>query len=120
LTGIAGAIIVPVLIILLGMPVHRAVGTANALVAISCSGGVLAYLFLGYGMRGLPDGTIGYVSLTAFFLLALPAVLFASAGVRICHRLPPRPLRIAVSLVMVVIGLLMTGIFSAVVGMIFP
>jgi uncharacterized protein len=120
LTGIAGAVVVPVLLLLLGMPIHRAVGTANALVAVSCAGGVLAYLFLGYGMPGLPGGTIGYVSLTAFLLLALPAILLAAGGVRVCHRLPPRQLRIAVSLVMVVIGLQMTGIFGALLAMTFP
>lgn len=119
MTGIAGAVVIPVLLLLLGLPVHRAIGTSNALVAISCAGAVPVYMLLGYGVNGLPAGSAGYLNVTAFLLLALPAVVLVTAGVRVCHRLPPRPLRLAVSLVMVIIGLQMTGIFSGVGALIF-
>jgi uncharacterized protein len=112
MTGIGGAIFVPVLALILGQTVHRAIGTANALVALGCAGSVIAYSAIGFGVRVLPEGSFGYINLVAFVLLAIPAVVVAWAGVRACHRLPQRLLRIVIAVAMAVIGLQMTGIFG--------
>jgi len=113
LIGIGGGvIIVPVLSMAMGFGMHRAVGTSTAAIILTSSGGVLSYVFNGFGVSGLPAHSVGYVNLLQVALLAGMSIPAAWVGVRAAHRLPADRLRAAFILLMVYMGLRMMGVFE--------
>ena len=113
LLGIGGGIVmVPLFILLMRYPVHRAIGTSTALIVIYSVGGISAYIVNGIGVSGLPQYSIGYVDLFLFILLALTSVPFAQIGVRIAHAARPMHLKQAFSVLLVLMGLKMIGVFA--------
>jgi uncharacterized membrane protein YfcA len=108
LAGIGGGVLlVPVLVILLGYPMHTAVGTSSACLIFSSAGAVGAYIFHGLGVVGLPPYTIGYVDFLTFVILAVTTIPAARLGARIAHTYSGRTLQIIFAGAMVIIGILM-------------
>jgi len=105
LTGLGGgALLVPILVILLGYPIHRAVGTSSACLIFSSAGAVTAYVINGFGVAGLPPYSAGYVNLLTFAILAVTTIPFARLGVRFAHGCSGRNLQIFFAGLMVLIG----------------
>jgi len=108
LAGIGGGILlVPILVILLGYPIHRAVGTSAACLIFSSAGAVIAYIINGVGVAGLPAYSIGYVDTVTFLILAATTIPLARFGVRCAHNCSGRNLQIGFSGLLIVIGVLM-------------
>lgn len=108
LTGLGGgALLVPILVILLGYPIHRAVGTSSACLIFSAAGSVIAYAINGFGIAGLPPYSIGYVDLVTFAILAVTTIPLARLGVRCAHSCSGRNLQIVFAGLLVLIGILM-------------
>jgi hypothetical protein len=108
LTGLGGgALLVPILVILLGFPIHRAVGTSSACLIFSAAGAVTAYIITGFGVTGLPPYSIGYVDLLTFAILAVTTIPLARLGVRFAHGFSGRNLQIVFAGLLILIGLLM-------------
>jgi uncharacterized membrane protein YfcA len=108
LTGLGGgALLVPVLVIFLGFPIHRAVGTSSACIIFSAAGAVIAYVINGIGVAGLPPYSVGYVDLLTFAILAVTTIPFARLGVRFAHSCSGRNLQIVFAGLMVLIGVMM-------------
>ncbi len=106
--GIGGGIIlVPILIFLLGYPVHRAIGTSAACMIFTSAAAVTTYLISGAGVSGLPPYSIGYLDLLQWITLTATTVPLSQVGVRFAHRCPAVVLRQIFAGVMVVIGILM-------------
>ena len=105
LAGIGGGVLlVPVLVILLGYPMHTAVGTSSACLIFSSTGAVTAYVINGWGMADLPPYSIGYVNLMTFAILAATTIPLARFGVRCAHACSGRNLQILFAGVLIVIG----------------
>lgn len=105
LTGLGGgALLVPVLVLLFGYPIHRAVGTSSACLIFSSAGAVTAYMVTGQGVAGLPPYSFGYVNLLAFVLLAVTTIPAARIGVRFAHSCSARNLQVLFAVLMVLIG----------------
>jgi uncharacterized membrane protein YfcA len=105
LAGIGGGVLlVPVLVILLGYPMHTAVGTSSACLIFSSTGAVTAYVINGWGMAGLPPYSMGYVNLMTFAILAATTIPLARFGVRCAYRCSGRNLQILFAGVLIVIG----------------
>jgi uncharacterized membrane protein YfcA len=108
IAGIGGGVLlVPILVIALGYPIHSAVGTSSACLIFSSAGAVTAYIFNGIGITGLPAFSIGYVDLVTFALLAITTIPLARFGVRCAYGCSGRTLQIIFAGVMVFFGLLM-------------
>jgi uncharacterized membrane protein YfcA len=108
LAGIGGGVLlVPVLVILLGYPMHTAVGTSSACLIFSSAGAVTAYVINGWGVVGLPPYSIGYVDLVTFAILAATTIPLARFGVRCAHGCSGRNLQIVFAGVLILIGGLM-------------
>jgi uncharacterized membrane protein YfcA len=99
LTGFLGVgggfLIVPALVLLGGLAIHRAVGTSLLVIALSSAGGIAGHLSRG----GMPAG------LTAAFTAS--AALGALAGVRLAGGLDPARLRRAFAGFVILVGLLL-------------
>jgi len=108
LAGIGGGVLlVPVLVILLGYPMHTAVGTSSACLIFSSAGAVTAYIINGWGVAGLSPYSVGYVDLVTFAILAATTIPLAQIGVRCAHRFSSRNLQIVFAVMLVLIGVLM-------------
>ena len=108
LAGIGGGVLlVPVLVILLGYPMHTAIGTSSACLIFSSAGAVTAYIINGWGVAGLPPFSIGYVDLVTFAIFAVTTIPLARFGVRCAHGCSGRNLQIVFSGLLIVIGVIM-------------
>jgi len=105
LAGIGGGILlVPVLVILLGYPMHTAVGTSSACLIFSSTGAVAAYVVHGTSVAGLPPYSMGYVNLVTFGILAITTIPFARVGVRFAHGCSGQKLQVLFALALILIG----------------
>jgi len=100
--GLGGGTLGVPIFTLVGVPVHRAVGTAAGLGVLIAVPGLLGFLLSGHGAPGRPPGCVGYVNLLAVALLAPTSVLAAPLGARLAHGLSRRTLRGAFALFLVV------------------
>ncbi|MGE5221327.1 MAG: sulfite exporter TauE/SafE family protein [Omnitrophica WOR_2 bacterium] len=96
LTGILGVgggfLIVPVLVMLVGLPMYQAVGTSLAVIAANSFAGLLGHL-------SLPGFDL---SLTLVFVLAGLAGTFA--GSKLAHRMPAKQLKIAFAIFVIALA----------------
>ncbi len=113
LTGIGGGmILIPIMVILLGLSIHQAIGTSTVAIAFNAAGGVTSYAINGLGVSGLPTYSIGYIDLLQFALLAGTSAIMTQLGVNIAHRLPGNQLRYIFIALVIFVGLKMLGIFD--------
>ena len=116
ITGIigigGGVLVIPVLVLALRFKMHNAVATSLAMMIFTSVGGVAGYIINGLGVPNLPDYSMGYVNLPAWFLLAVTSVGMAQVGAVAAHRLPAKQLRYIFIAVMFYMGLKMIGIFD--------
>ncbi|UUX93068.1 sulfite exporter TauE/SafE family protein [Methanoplanus endosymbiosus] len=103
ITGIAsgmfgiggGVILVPFLIVIVGFPTKKAVGTSSAYILFSAAGGIIMYLFRGIGAGVyLPFPSAGYISLLHFAVLAMATVTMANAGVFLNRKFNEKVIRV--------------------------
>jgi uncharacterized membrane protein YfcA len=83
--GIGGGAFGVTLMTLCGRPIHQAVATASGFGAAIAVPATLAYMAGGFGREGLPFGSIGFVNLPGFVILALLTTLTAPFGARAAH-----------------------------------
>ena len=108
LAGVGGgALLVPVLVIILRYPIHRAIGTSSACLIFSSAGAVIAYIFNGVGVAGVPAYSLGYVDLVTFAILAVTTIPLARVGVRLAHSCSGRNLQILFAGLITLIGVMM-------------
>lgn len=85
--GIGGGAIGVTIMTLCGRPIHQAVATASGFGAAIAAPAALANIVTGWGVEGLPWGSLGYVNLPGFVILAALTALTAPFGARLAHRL---------------------------------
>jgi uncharacterized membrane protein YfcA len=81
-----GTVIVPFLV-WCNLPLRSAIGTSAAIGFPIAVGGSLGYIITGFGMRGLPEHSLGFVHLPAMLWVALATVLTAPLGAMAAHRM---------------------------------
>jgi uncharacterized membrane protein YfcA len=74
-------------------PIHRAVGTASAFGVIISIPATIGMAIAGWNAPGLPVGSLGYVSLLGFILIAPASVMMAPIGAQLAHNLDRKRLR---------------------------
>lgn len=108
LAGVGGGVVlIPILVLLLHYPVHRAVGTSSACLIFSSAGAVATYLWHGLGVSGLPPSSIGYIDLVQWTILAGTTIPLSIIGVRYAYQCPAYTLRFFFAGLMFVVGALM-------------
>jgi hypothetical protein len=113
LLGVGGGVVlVPILVIIMGFNMYKAVGTSTAVIIFTSLGGIIAYTLNGININGLPPYSIGYINLVQFFVLAVISVPMAQIGVKASHKLPEKQLRYIFILVMFYIALKMIGVLN--------
>lgn len=86
---------------------HRAIATSAAIGFPIAIAGAAGYVLGGWGVQGLPAGSLGFVYLPALAGIVVGSVLTAPLGARTAHRLPVRPLKRIFALLLVTLALRM-------------
>ncbi|MDX2481819.1 MAG: sulfite exporter TauE/SafE family protein, partial [Desulfuromusa sp.] len=85
--GVGGGVVaVPLMLMVLHLPIHLAVGNSSALIVVSSFSAVICYIW--YGIQGSSPTpfSIGYVNLLVTFLVAPVSMIFARIGVKFATR----------------------------------
>lgn len=90
--GIGGGTFSVMTLTLFNEPIHRAVGTAALFGLVISVPATFGFVVTGWGDARLPPGSLGYVSLVGFALIAPTTVLAAPLGARIAHGLTQKRL----------------------------
>lgn len=90
--GIGGGTLSVAALTLLNQPIHRAVGTAALFGLVISLPGTIGFIVTGFGDPRLPPGSLGFVNLIGFALIAPTTWIMAPAGAAIAHRLSQRQL----------------------------
>lgn len=102
--GIGGGSLSVPFMLYCNVPVRTAVGTSAGLAWPIAVAGAVGYLYSGWNVAGLPEGTLGFWYLPAVAVLSVATMLFAPLGVKAAHKLPPEKLKLAFGLLLLVIA----------------
>ena len=84
--GIGGGAFGVTVMTLFGRPMHQAVATASGFGAAIALPAALGYVVAGWGREGLPEFSVGFVSMPGFVVLAALTAITAPIGARLAHR----------------------------------
>jgi hypothetical protein len=111
LTGLGGGVlIVPVLMLIFGFPMHMAIGTSLASIILTSLGGIIGYTINGIGISPLPY-SLGYVNLPIWLCLVVTSIPLAQLGARVAYALPAKQLQYLFIAFIIYAGLRMIGVF---------
>ena len=94
LMSIGGGAFVTMMMTLYGRPIHQAVGTSSGFGPMIAIPGTLGFIWAGWGVAGVPPGSLGYVSLLSAAIIVPVSVLAAPLGVRMAHGFSRRRLEL--------------------------
>ncbi len=100
--GIGGGVMMVMTLSLFNSPIHRSVGTAALFGLVISIPGTIGFVATGFGDSRLPPGSLGYVSLVGFLLIAPATVLTAPIGARIAHSFSEKKLSMAFGIFLVI------------------
>jgi len=104
--GVGGGVVaVPLMVVLLRLPIHFAVGNSSALIVVSSLAGMLSYAFHGYAVPSLPAWQMGYVNAAVVLLVAPLSLSFARIGVRTASRMKQRELTRVFAVMLIAVGI---------------
>ncbi len=94
LMSIGGGAFVTMMMTLYGRPIHQAVGTSSGFGPMIAIPGTFGFIWAGWGVAGVPPGSLGYVSLLSAAIIVPVSVLAAPLGVRMAHGISRRKLEL--------------------------
>ncbi len=103
--GVGGGVIaVPLMLIVLGLPIHLAVGNSSALIVVSAFFGTLSYLLHGLNEASAIPFSLGYVNLLVAAVVAPLTIVCARLGVRLATRISQDKMVKAFAVLLILIG----------------
>ena len=77
----------------LGKNIHRAVGTSASIGFFIAFPGFITYVLTGWQIQGLPNYSLGYVSLPVVIIVASVSIFTASLGAKLSNQINKRTLK---------------------------
>ncbi|MBW3141111.1 sulfite exporter TauE/SafE family protein [Ferrimonas balearica] len=102
--GIGGATISVPFLRWCSLPITKAVGVSATLAFPIALSGVISYLINGWGHPQLPEWSLGYVYLPAFFGIVVASTQFVRVGATLAVKLPGHVLQRAFAAFMAILG----------------
>ena len=90
--GIGGGTFSVMILTMFGQPIHRAVGTAALLGLVISLPATIGFVMAGWNDVRVPPGSLGYVSLIGFALIAPATVMTAPLGAKLAHSISEKNL----------------------------
>lgn len=104
--GVGGGVIaVPLMLIVLRLPIHLAVGNSSALIVVSAFFGALSYVLHGLEEAVTVPFSIGYVNLLVAAVVAPVTIVCARLGVRLASRISQDKMVKVFASLLILIGL---------------
>ncbi|MBF0109760.1 MAG: sulfite exporter TauE/SafE family protein [Magnetococcales bacterium] len=100
-----GTLAVPVLNLVRGLPMLRAVGSASAMGFFLAFSGAIGYVQAGWGNPHLPEGAFGFILPQAFLGIVCGTLITTPIGVRLAHALPQKHLKRGFGLFLIAVGI---------------
>ena len=110
--GIGGGTFSVMTLTLFNEPIHRAVGTAALFGLVISLPGTIGFMLAGWQDLRLPPGSLGYVNVLGFLVIAPTTVIAAPLGARIAHGFTAKRLSVLFGLFLVIVS--MRLFFSAI------
>ncbi len=108
LFGIGGGVLaIPLMVRVLKVPIHRALGISIAFVLFASLVGTSGYMINGWKNPSLPANTLGYVHVPGWLLAGSPSIFLSALGVRLAGKTKPVRLRRAFALLLMAGGVKM-------------
>jgi len=107
LLGIGGGTIAIMVMTLHGRTIHKAIATAAGIGALIAIPSAIGFAIIGFGEKGLPWGSLGFINLPSTVVIASMSVLTAPYGVAAAHNLPPAPLKKIFGVYLILISVIM-------------
>jgi len=89
---------------------RAAVATASACGFPIALAGTFGFMYFGWAVSDLPEGSLGYVYLPAVALISISSVTFAPLGAYMAHRLPVKLIKRLFALILLPVSLRLLGI----------
>jgi uncharacterized membrane protein YfcA len=105
LASVGGAFMTVPFMLWCGVPMRTAIGTGAALGLPIALMGTLGYAASGWGVEGLPTGSVGFVQTLALAGVVITSMLVAPLGARLAHKLPVATLRKVFALMLYAVAL---------------
>lgn len=86
--GIGGGTLSVPILTAFGTDIRRAVGTASAIGFVIAIPGTIGYIIAGWGVPGLPPGSLGFVNLIALAAIIPLSMFTAPYGAKTAHTVP--------------------------------
>ena len=110
LLGVGGGIfIIPILTMIFGFKLTKAIGTSSVYISLTAIGGVISYILSGWAVNPL-SFSLGYVSLINWILIVLFSVPMAYLGAKLVYKVPEKELKIVFAILVLFIALKMLGL----------
>ncbi|UCD84878.1 MAG: sulfite exporter TauE/SafE family protein [Deltaproteobacteria bacterium] len=104
--GVGGGIIaVPLMLILLSLPAHLAIGNSCSMIVFISLFGTLGYIFSGWDRPDLPEFCLGYVNYLACGLISFSSIIFAQLGVKVSQKTATDKLKRYFSVILILVGI---------------
>jgi len=107
LVGIGGGTLTTPYLVWHNVSLHEAIATSAACSLPVAAAGTLGFLLGGIHASDLPPLATGYIYWPAFLGIVLTSAMTARYGARLAHRLPPRPLKRALGVFLLVLAIKM-------------
>lgn len=104
LMSIGGGAFITMMMTLYGRPIHQAVGTSSGFGPMIAIPGTIGFIWAGWGVAGLPPGSLGFVSLLSAAVIVPVSVFAAPLGVRMAHGISRRKLELCFATFLAVIA----------------
>lgn len=95
LMSIGGGAFITMMMTLYGRSILSAVATSSGFGPMIAIPGAVGFIWAGWGIEGLPPGSVGYVNLIAAAVVVPASVMVAPIGVRLAHGISRRKLELA-------------------------
>jgi uncharacterized membrane protein YfcA len=102
-----GTIAIPILLNVVRLEIQRVAATSLAVVALAAASGTITYVVNGAGLGGRPEGSIGFVHITAALPILLGSMLAVGWGARANQRVNRRTLRWVFGISFMLLGIRM-------------
>ncbi len=104
--GVGGGVIaVPLMLIVLRLPIHLAVGNSSALIVVSAFFGTISYVLHGLNAVNPVPFSLGYVNLLVAAVVAPLTMICARLGVRLASRISQDKMVQVFAILLILIGL---------------
>ena len=91
--GIGGGSLTVPFMTMCGVKIHKAIGTASGFGLAIALPATLGFIWSGWGVDNRPAGSLGYVNLYGFALIAIVSLFFVPIGTALAHKLDQRKLK---------------------------